>query len=185
MIFIYMRKLDMAAEIKLKARPQWTYFWKLNVCPYRVKQPLVRVGIAWLGWYGWTLWGIVDGWKSSSMSRTLASWDLDFNSFLSNSFIFFWTWIVFLVIFSPGRDIRKNQGIHWRKISWTWKSFIKWFTQFLFYPIRHLMSVNQAMVIVEHHDCGDHAGGHHEHDAVEICSWHGDSIRFFKVVCLQ
>ena len=28
------------------------------------------------------------------------------------------------------------------------------------------------MVVVEDHDGGDDAGGHHEHDAVEIGTWH-------------
>ena len=30
------------------------------------------------------------------------------------------------------------------------------------------MGVSQSMVVVENHDGGDHAGGHHEHDAVEV-----------------
>ena len=30
------------------------------------------------------------------------------------------------------------------------------------------MGVHEPVVIVEHHDGGDHAGGHHEHDAVEV-----------------
>ena len=36
------------------------------------------------------------------------------------------------------------------------------------------MSISQSMVIVEHHDGGDNAGGHHEHDAVEVgaCELH-------------
>ena len=33
------------------------------------------------------------------------------------------------------------------------------------------MGVSQSMVVVENHDGGDHAGGHHEHDAVEVSSW--------------
>ena len=41
-------------------------------------------------------------------------------SVLSNSFIFFCMSILFLVIFSPGRDILSIQGIHCRNIMWTW-----------------------------------------------------------------
>ena len=37
-----------------------------------------------------------------------------------------------------------------------------------FYPIGHLVCVRQSMVVVENHDGGDHARGHHEHDAIEI-----------------
>ena len=33
------------------------------------------------------------------------------------------------------------------------------------------MGVDQPVVIVEHHAGGDHTGGHHEHDAVEVCTW--------------
>ena len=36
------------------------------------------------------------------------------------------------------------------------------------YPFWHLMSVRQAVVIVEHKDGGHYAGGHHEHYGVEI-----------------
>ena len=39
------------------------------------------------------------------------------------------------------------------------------------HPTWHLVSVRQAMVIVENHDGGDHARSHHEHDAVEVCAW--------------
>ncbi len=56
-----------------------------------------------------------EGLKSSSMSRTLASSDFEDLSLRSNSFILFCIMIVFLVIFSPGRAMRRNQGIHWRK----------------------------------------------------------------------
>ena len=28
-------------------------------------------------------------------------------------------------------------------------------------------------MVVEDHDGGDDGGGHHEHDAVEICTWNG------------
>ena len=38
------------------------------------------------------------------------------------------------------------------------------------HPTWHLVSVRQAMVIVENHDGGDHARSHHEHDAVEVCA---------------
>ena len=42
------------------------------------------------------------------------------------------------------------------------------------HPVRHLMSISQTMVVVEDHDGGDHTGGHHEHDAVEVgaCGLH-------------
>ena len=33
------------------------------------------------------------------------------------------------------------------------------------------MCVCQPVVVVEDHDGGDHAGGHHEHDAVEVGPW--------------
>ena len=39
------------------------------------------------------------------------------------------------------------------------------------------MGVSQSMVVVEHHDGGDHAGGHHEHDAVEVCACGLDKLR--------
>ena len=69
------------------------------------------------GWWGWMWeWGSVeDGRKSSSMSKTLASKDLEDRSFRSNSFILFCIMIVFRVIFSPGRPIRSIHGIHCRK----------------------------------------------------------------------
>ena len=38
------------------------------------------------------------------------------------------------------------------------------------YPVRHVVSVGLPVVVVEDHDGGDHTAGHHEHDAVEICS---------------
>ena len=41
------------------------------------------------------------------------------------------------------------------------------------HPVWHFMSVCQPVVVVEDHDGGDHGGGHHEHDAVEISSWNG------------
>lgn len=37
------------------------------------------------------------------------------------------------------------------------------------YPLRHLMNVCSPMVIVENHHGEDDRGGHHEHDAVEVC----------------
>lgn len=78
-------------------------------------------GCAWDGWWGWTwLWGSVeDGLKSSSISSTFASKDLEDFSFKSNSFILFCIMIVFRVIFSPGRDIRSSHGIHWRNTART------------------------------------------------------------------
>ena len=63
------------------------------------------------------------------MSKTFASSDLEDISLASISFIFFCIMIVFLVIFSPGRDILRNHGIHWRNIRWTWKQnycYILW-----------------------------------------------------------
>ena len=38
------------------------------------------------------------------------------------------------------------------------------------YPAWHLVSIRLSVVVVEDHDGGDHAAGHHEHDAVKICS---------------
>ena len=39
------------------------------------------------------------------------------------------------------------------------------------HPVRHPMGVCQPVVVVEDHDGGDHTGGHHEHDAVEVGPW--------------
>ena len=36
------------------------------------------------------------------------------------------------------------------------------------HPFRHLVGVLLSVVVVEDEDGGDHAGGHHEHDAVEV-----------------
>ena len=42
------------------------------------------------------------------------------------------------------------------------------------YPVWHvLVSVSFPVVVVEDHDGGDHAAGHHEHDAVEVGSLTG------------
>ena len=37
------------------------------------------------------------------------------------------------------------------------------------------MCVLLSVVVVEYEDGGDHAGGHHEHDAVEVGSCRGQS----------
>lgn len=50
--------------------------------------------------------------KSSSISNTLANSDFDDRSFNSSSFIRLLSIIVFLVIFLPGRLIRKIHGSH-------------------------------------------------------------------------
>ena len=55
--------------------------------------------------------------KSSSMSRTLAKRLLEGGSI---SFILFCICMVFRLNFSPGLDILKSQGIHWRNITRTW-----------------------------------------------------------------
>ena len=39
------------------------------------------------------------------------------------------------------------------------------------YPVGHVVSVRLPVVVVEDHDGGDHTGGHHEHDAVEVGPW--------------
>ena len=36
-----------------------------------------------------------------------------------------------------------------------------------------MVGVRPAVVVVEDHDGGDDAAGHHEHDAVEVCSDEG------------
>ena len=84
---------------------------------------VILLGIGGLLWLGWTDWKYGGGLprNMSSKSKTLASKDFDDISFCSICFIFFCIIIVFLVIFSPGRDILRNQGIHWRNINWTWK----------------------------------------------------------------
>ena len=83
------------------------------------EHPLGNGGLTWLGWLEW---GREEDRKLSSMSRTLASSDLEDISFCSISFIFFCIMIVFRVIFSPGRDILRNQGMYCRNINWTWTS---------------------------------------------------------------
>ena len=45
------------------------------------------------------------------------------------------------------------------------------------HPVWHLVGVREPVVVVEHHDGGDHARRHHEHDAVEV----GACQRFKKV----
>ena len=60
--------------------------------------------------------------KSSSMSRTLARRLLEGGSI---SFILFCICMVFRLNFSPGLDILKSQGIHWRNITRTW--YLNWF----------------------------------------------------------
>ena len=67
----------------------------VTVMPDLVMQRLV------VGLLGWTRWE-PGGWKSSSVSTMLAIRDLDFISFLSNSFIFFWT-------FTIRRSTRRSQ----------------------------------------------------------------------------
>ena len=71
------------------------------------------------GMEGVTIRGRVDRRKSSSMSRTLESSDLEEVSLMSSSFIFLAIMMVFLVIFSPGRPILRSQGSHWRKTTLT------------------------------------------------------------------
>ena len=110
----------------------------------------------------------------SSMSRTLASSDLEDISFCSISFIFFCIMIVFLVIFSPGRDILRNQGIHWRNMTWTWSKgggsvLVGAWTDS--YPFRHLVGVGVSVMVVQHQDGRDDTGRHHEHYCVEICRY--------------
>ena len=39
------------------------------------------------------------------------------------------------------------------------------------YPVGHVVSVCLPVVVVEDHDSGDHTGGNHEHDAVEVGPW--------------
>ena len=92
----------------------------LKYATYRVKQPFKIGGFVWLGWFPLILGAIVVAQKLSSISRTFAKRDFEETSFLSISLIFFCIRMVFLVIFSPGRDILSIQGIHCRKILWTW-----------------------------------------------------------------
>ena len=40
-------------------------------------------------------------------------------------------------------------------------------------PAGHVVVVRLPRVVVEEHDGGDHARGHHEHDAVEVSPWRG------------
>ena len=39
------------------------------------------------------------------------------------------------------------------------------------YPVWHAVSLWFPVVEIEDHDGGDHAAGHHEHDAVEVGSY--------------
>lgn len=59
--------------------------------------------------------------KSSSISRTFASRDLEERSFSSSSFMRLLSSIVFRVILRPGRPIRKIQGSHCRKTDLIWE----------------------------------------------------------------
>ena len=43
------------------------------------------------------------------------------------------------------------------------------------HPGGHVVGVRLPVVVVEDHDGGDHAGGHHEHDAVEVSPWWGEN----------
>ena len=43
------------------------------------------------------------------------------------------------------------------------------------HPGGHVVGVRLPVVVVEDHDGGDHAGGHHEHDAVEVSPWRGEN----------
>ena len=45
------------------------------------------------------------------------------------------------------------------------------------HPVRHLVGVGQAVVVVEDEDGGDAAGADHEHDAAEVHSWRGVRLR--------
>ena len=105
-------KLSADLEVNLKILSKWRKKYSVYLGEY----PFDIGGLTWLGWLEW---GILEEWKLSSISRTFAKSDFDDISFCSISFIFFCIMIVFLVIFSPGRDILKNQGIHCRKIIWT------------------------------------------------------------------
>ena len=135
---------------------------------------------------GKTWWLSGEGRKSSSMSRTFARRDLEEFSFISISFILFWIRMVFLVIFSPGRDILNSQGIHWRNRIRTWgNAFEKQLIRNSSYPVWHFVGVRETMVIVEDHDGRHDAGSHHEHDAVEICAWNQVKLRtcvFLKTI---
>ena len=129
-------------------------------------------GVTWLGWWGvlGAILGSVDLLKSSSMSRTLESRDLEEVSLMSSSFIFLAIMIVFLVIFSPGRAILSSQGSHCRKTRATLKIILHQSKCLHFsYPFRHLVGVGHPVMVVEDHDCGHTARGDHEHDGSEVC----------------
>ena len=66
-----------------------------------VRKMLESGVLGYPGWLGCTVLAFPGG-NSSSMSRMLAIRERDFISLRSSSFIFFCTWIVFMVIFSPG-----------------------------------------------------------------------------------
>ena len=144
-----------------------------------------HLSIPWLFWDGftWLGWGIcaaavilgkVDLRKSSSISRTLESKDLEEVSLMSSSFIFLAIMMVFLVIFSPGRPILRSQGSHWRKTTLTcsrtvrtWgmtfvklEKFVCWQNKWPerereregdTHPVWHVVGVRHPVMIVEDH----------------------------------
>ena len=83
---------------------------------YLVKHPFRSGDLEWLGEFPLILAVTVGAQKLSSISRTFARRDFEETSFLSISLSFFCIRILFLVIFSPGRDILSIHGIHCKNI---------------------------------------------------------------------
>ena len=133
-------------------------------------------GFTWLGWgicAAAVILGKVDLRKSSSISRTLESKDLEEVSLMSSSFIFLAIMMVFLVIFSPGRPILRSQGSHWRKTTLTCSRTVRtegwlsssWRSLFVdkindqrereregdTHPVWHVVGVRHPVMIVEDH----------------------------------
>lgn len=114
--------------------------------------------------------------KSSSMSSTFASKLFEERSFSSSSFMRLFIKIVLRVIFFPGRLIPRIHGSHCRNTDLIWKKVQHTEIRKLLarrlptnaHPLRHLVDVGGAVVVVEYHYREYHGGSHHEHNAVEV-----------------
>ena len=100
------------------------YSRSLEVCRYLTNPPF-WCPETWLGWWTGLEVGSVVFLKSSSMSKTLLSRDLEEVSFMSSSFILFAIMIVFLVIFSPGLKWSRKWNLHGLILNSDWCSINK------------------------------------------------------------
>ena len=90
------------------------------------------------------------------MSSTLASKDLEGGS---SSFILLWIGFQGDLLARPGHPQEPGDPLEEDDP----------------HPGGHVVGVRLPVVVVEDHDGGDHAGGHHEHDAVEVSPWRGEN----------